>query len=58
MKETDFSYLPVIAFSDYNEPETKHQAKDLGVSTYLVKTNYTTKQIIEKIKNKLNKTRL
>jgi len=58
MRETDFSNTPVVAFSNYNEPETKHQAKDLGVKEYLIKTNYTPNQIVEKVKNNLNKSGL
>ena len=34
------SKIPVIAFSNYDDPETKNKAYDLGVKEYLIKTNY------------------
>lgn len=55
MQETDFANIPVIAFSNYNDPTTKHQARDLGVEEYLIKTNYTPDQIVQKVKDTLNK---
>lgn len=55
MKDTDLALTPVIAFSNYNEPETKHQAKDLGVEEYLLKTDYTPDQIVDKVKKTLRK---
>lgn len=55
MNESDLSFVPVVAFSNYEIPEVKHQVKDLGVEKYLVKTNHTPKQIVEKTKNILTK---
>lgn len=54
MKKTDFASIPVVAFSNYNDPETKHQAKQLGVEDYLIKTDYTPDEVIEKVKDTLN----
>ncbi len=43
--------IPVIAFSNYDDPRAKKEAKELGAKEYLIKTNYTPTQIIEKIKS-------
>jgi DNA-binding response OmpR family regulator len=48
-KVKDFS-VPVLAFSNYDDTETKMEAKKLGVEEYLIKTNYTPGQIIKKVK--------
>ena len=54
LRETpEISSLPVVAFSNYDDPETKKRALELGVKDYLIKTNYTPKEIVEKIKNYL-----
>lgn len=54
MKKTDFASIPVVAFSNYNDPGTKHRAKELGVKDYLIKTNYTPDQVVEKVKDTLS----
>jgi len=53
-KEPEISSIPVVAFSNYDDPETKRQAVKLGVKDYLIKTNYTPQEIINKVKNYLN----
>lgn len=50
-KEKEIASIPVIAFSNYDDPKTKKEAFDLGIKEYLIKTNYTPQQIVEKIKN-------
>lgn len=50
-KEPEVSSLPVVAFSNYDDPEIKRQATKLGVKEYLIKTNYTPQEIINKIKD-------
>jgi len=52
-KESETPLIPVVAFSNYDDPETKKQAFKLGVKDYLIKTNYTPQEIIEKIKGYL-----
>jgi len=42
--------IPIIAFSNYDEPKTKKQAFALGVKAYLIKTQYTPKQLVKEIK--------
>jgi len=52
-KTPEISSLAVVAFSNYDDPETKKTALRLGVKDYLIKTNYTPKEIVKKIKNYL-----
>jgi DNA-binding response OmpR family regulator len=52
-KEPGVSETPVIAFSNYDDLETKNEAKNLGAKDYLIKTNYTPQEIVEKIKEYL-----
>lgn len=49
----DTSQIPVVAFSNYDDPSTKKEALELGVKDYLIKTNYTPQGIIEEIKKHL-----
>ncbi len=46
--------LTVVAFSNYDNPQTKKQAKKFGAKAYLIKTDYTPKEIVKKIKTYLN----
>jgi len=51
MKEIEnFSEIPVVAFSNYDELRTKKEAFELGVKAYLIKTQYTPKEILEQVK--------
>jgi len=52
-KEPEIFSIPVVAFSNYDDPETKRQAVKLGVKDYLIKTSYTPQGIVEKIKEYL-----
>ncbi len=54
-KDPKLSSIPVVAFSNYDDPETKKQAFKLGVKDYLIKTSYTPQEIIKKIKGYLKK---
>ena len=49
----EFSNIPIIAFSNYDDVDTKKEAYKLGVKEYLIKTAYTPQEIIEKVKNYL-----
>jgi len=53
-KDPEISNIPVVAFSNYDNPETRKRAKELGASDYLLKTDYTPKEVVEKIKGYLN----
>lgn len=52
-KEPEISSIPVIVFSNYDDPVTRKQAEQLDVKEYLIKANYTPKKIVEKIKSYL-----
>jgi len=49
-KNKKLSSLKVIAFSNFDSPETRKAAFELGVKDYLIKTNYTPQEIVDKIK--------
>jgi len=53
-KISEIASIPVVAFSNYDDPETKRQAAKLGVKDYLIKTNYTPSEIVTKIKQLLS----
>jgi len=52
-KIPDFSSIPVVAFSNYDDIETRIKAFRLGVKDYLIKTSYTPREIIDKVKSYL-----
>ncbi len=52
-KESKMTSVPVIVFSNYDDPETKKRAFALEIKEYLIKTNYTPEQIVNTIKKYL-----
>ena len=48
-KQSEISSIPVIVFSNFDDSQTKVDAKKLNVKDYLIKTDYTPKEIVEKI---------
>ena len=46
----EIAYIPVIAFSNFDDPQTKKSALSLGAKDYLIKTNYTPQEVITKVK--------
>lgn len=46
--------IPVVAFSNYDNPPTKKEAFALGVKDYLIKTAYTPQGILDKVKGYLS----
>lgn len=52
-KDPEISKIPVLAFSNYDFPETQQEAIKLGVKEYLLKTSYLPKEIIAKVKKYL-----
>ncbi len=51
IKEMENAFeIPIVAFSNYDEPRTKKQAFALGVKAYLIKTQYTPKELLAEIK--------
>jgi len=43
----------VIAFSNLDEPNTKKEAAKLNVAEYIIKTNFTPKQVVRKVEKYL-----
>jgi len=59
LKEIEgISEIPVVAFSNYDEPKTKKEALDLGAKAYLIKTQYTPKELLEEVKKVLKEKQL
>ena len=54
-KDPDISSINVIAFSNYDDPETRKEAYKLGVKEYLIKTNYTPEEVLKKVEHYLEK---
>lgn len=52
-RDSKISSIPVVAFSNFDDPKTKKQARELGAKDYLIKTDYTPQEIVEKIKSYL-----
>lgn len=52
-KDSKISSIPVIIFSNFDDPHVRKRAKKLGAKDYLIKTNYTPRQITEKVKQYL-----
>jgi len=52
-KKRGLALIPVVVFSNYDDQKTKEEALKLGVKEYLIKTAYTPKEIINKVKSYL-----
>jgi len=52
-QDESLKMIPVVAFSNYDNPQVKKEALDLGAKDYLIKTSYTPQEIIEKVKSYL-----
>lgn len=48
------SKIPIVAFSNYDTPDVKKEASRLGVKAYLIKTQYTPKELLEEVKKFLS----
>lgn len=54
IKEVEnISNIPIIAFSNYDDQRTKKEAFGLGIKDYLIKTQYTPKELVEEVKKYL-----
>lgn len=54
-KETWGKTTPVIVLTNTGEEEAPTDLKDLGVSSYIVKANLTPRQVVQRVKETLNK---
>lgn len=48
--DPETSLVSVVAFSNYDDPKTKEEAIRLGAVDYLIKTDFTPQELIERIK--------
>ena len=42
--------MPILVFSNYDDPKTRKEAFDLGVKDYLIKANHTPNKIVQRVK--------
>ncbi|MDD4625415.1 MAG: response regulator [Candidatus Pacebacteria bacterium] len=54
-KDPKLSSIPIIVFSNFDDPETKKETLDLGVKEYLIKSNHNPREIVEQIKKYIKK---
>jgi CheY-like chemotaxis protein len=54
-RENLASKTPIVIFTNYDTPEVRRAAQELKVDGFLVKTNYTPSQVVERIKKYLGK---
>ena len=54
IKDPEISSIPIIVFSNFDDPETKKETLSLGVKEYLIKSNHNPKEIVEQIKKYIN----
>lgn len=52
-KDPKISKIPVVALSNYDYPPTKKEAYQGGIEDYLIKTDFTPDQLVEKIREYL-----
>jgi len=52
-KDPIISSIVVVAFSNFDDPETKLEAKKLGAKDYLIKTNYEPRDVVKRVKHYL-----
>jgi len=46
--------IPVVVFSNYDDPVSKEEAFSLGAKEYMIKTNYIPSEILQKINGYLD----
>jgi DNA-binding response OmpR family regulator len=49
-KDPDIANISVMAFSNFDDPYIKKNALKLGAKDYLIKTNYTPQEVVDKVK--------
>lgn len=49
-EKSEIKDIPVIAFSNYDNPETRREAYALGVNEYIIKANHDPEEIVSKIR--------
>lgn len=54
-KDPATSRVKVVAFSNYDNPQTREEAEKLNIEAYLLKANFTPQEVVEKVKEYLCK---
>lgn len=54
-KDEKSAEIPVIVFSNFDDPAIKKQSLALGIKNYLMKTNYNPRDIVKEVKKYLKK---
>lgn len=49
-EKSEIKDIPVIAFSNYDNPETRREAYTLGVNEYIIKANHDPEEVVSKIR--------
>lgn len=52
-KTPEIASIPVVALSNYDHPEARRKALELGAKEYIIKTDFTPQEIVEKTKKYL-----
>jgi len=52
-KAPEIASIPVIALSNYDHPLARKKALELGAKEYIIKTDFTPQEIVEKVKRYL-----
>jgi len=53
-KDKEIAEIPVLVASNFDHSPTRKKASELGVLDYIIKTEYTPQQIIDKVKEYLS----
>ncbi len=54
IKDPEISSIPIIVFSNFDDPETKKETLSLGAKEYLIKSNHNPNEIVKQIKKYIN----
>lgn len=52
-RDPQLSSIKIVAFSNYDSPQAKKEAQKLNVEAYLLKANFTPKEIVKKVREYL-----
>ena len=50
-KEEGIASIPVVTFSNFDDPEAKKRALELGAKEYLLKTDYTPQELVKRMRS-------
>lgn len=52
-EDSQIASMPVVVFSNYDDLKTIREAERLGIKDYLIKANYTPKEMLERLEKAL-----